>query len=440
MTSLKLFLPKAKDFRLARIRFLLFFCSHLFLIQNMFLLYAVGGESAKSSKKNQGALENSSMVLVPAARAPEFSDDADLQTLQKAIQESLTYYDTVPADSSFFFGKESYAAQQLVRSLKHLQRFLEQSPDAAALNRFIRDNFLIYRSVRIPNPTPPSAKIIFSAYHECSLKAALTPDFEYRYPIYGRPQDLVDVPLENFEPSKKGERIVGRVEGKTLFPYYTRKEIDSDGILKGKGLEIAWAKDPLDILFLQIQGSGWLQIPESTQTFHIRYAGDNGKPFRSVGTYLIESGALAKEGFSRAKMAEHLAKLSEEKKQFVLNQNPRYIFFEIVSSTHLTRGSLLVSLTPGRSIATDPKIYPRGALAWMRTEKPWFDSAGRFVGTKPLTRFVLNQDEGGAIKGPGRVDFFVGGGEEAERTAQKLWNPGELYFFILKEESARQSH
>ena len=118
--------------------------------------------------------------------------------------------------------------------------------------------------------------VTFSAYHEHTLTASLKRSRTFRYPLYARPKELVDVFLDKFSSKNKGERIVGKKEGAELVPYYTRKDIDSGGILKGRGLEIAWAKDPMEILFLQIQGSGWIELPDSTQTYHIRYAGDNG--------------------------------------------------------------------------------------------------------------------------------------------------------------------
>ena len=372
-----------------------------------------------------------SLVPVPADRVPNFTDDGSLPDLKKAVEHSLEYYSGLPPNASFLFGKDVYTLEEMTGSLRDLNKFLGSlpAPDASRLNGFIRGRFQVYRSAGMDG----RGKVTFSAYHEHSLKASLVPTREYRYPIYGRPPDLVDVYSENFDSRRKGERIVGRVDGKILVPYYTREEIDSKKILQGKGLEIAWAKDPLDILFLQIQGSGWIQVPDSTQTYHIRYAGDNGRLFRSVGSYLIETGAISKEQFSRAALVDYLAKQSEEKRQSILNQNPRYIFFEILSSTNSTRGSLLVSLTRGRSVATDPQCYPQGALAWIKTERPLFDSAGNFAGAGTLERFVLAQDEGGAIKGPGRIDFFAGGGIEAEKTAQRLWNPGELYFFVKKQ-------
>lgn len=384
--------------------------------------------NSQSSAKSEDQF-GSHLFSVPSASAPRFDDDGDAEGLKNSLASSLTFYANLPPETTFYFGAEAFNARQMAQSVQSILDFLKASTSTAQLCDFIQRDFLIYRSTA---PSVSSPTVTFSAYYEHSLKASLVPTAEYRFPIYGRPTDLVDVEMGNFDPSRKGERVVGRVETGKLIPYYSRKEIDSDKALKGKGLEIAWTKDPLDILFLQIQGSGWIQIPDSTATYHIRYAGDNGLPFRSVGLYLIESGAIPRAEFSRAKMIDYMKKLSDDKKQSILNQNPRYIFFEIVSSTNLTRGSLMVPLTAGRSVATDPKFYPQGALAWIRTERPLFDAQGNLKGRNPLTRFVLNQDEGGAIKGPGRVDFFVGGGAEAEWTAQKLWYPGDLYFFIKK--------
>jgi membrane-bound lytic murein transglycosylase A len=402
-----------------------------FVGSGLIFILSVSTNSPFPARREEGTVSPSgteSLVPVSAEEAPKLLDDSNLQDLKKAIEHSLEYYSGLPSSSSFLFGKDIYFAEDLAGSLAELSDFLKRDSSAAGLDRFIRSRFRIYRS----RGAAVSGKVTFSAYHEHSMKAALKPTEEYRYPIYARPPDLVDVVMENFDPQRKGERIVGRAEGKALVPYYTREEIDSKKVLQGKGLEIAWAKDPLDILFLQIQGSGWIQAPESSETFHIRYAGDNGRPFRSVGSVLIETGAIPKEQFNRAALVQYMKSQTEEKRQSILNQNPRYIFFEIVSSTNSTRGSLLVSLTAGRSIASDPKFYPQGALAWISTEKPAFDAEGKFAGTKPLSRFVLNQDEGGAIKGCGRIDFFAGGGVQAERMAQKLWYPGELYFFVKK--------
>jgi membrane-bound lytic murein transglycosylase A len=372
-----------------------------------------------------GEPARSSLTLV--RQFPPFEDEEDLRGLAEAVGQSWDYYRQLPPETVFYFGPDAYTAEQMVRTMSSIGQFLSQPRSAQDLNRFLRSDFNVYRS----SGASPRGEVTFSAYFEASLKGSLTPDSEYRFPLYGRPPELVDAQLGDFDPQKKGDRIAGRLEGRSLVPYYTREEIDSKGRLFGRGLEIAWAKNPLDIFLLQIQGSGSIEMPNG-QAFHIRYAGDNGRPYRSLGLSLIESGAIPKSEFSKARMVQYLNGLSDQDRQKALNVNPRYIFFELAPATTPTRGSLMVPLTAERSIASDPQCYPPGALAWIRTQRPVVDEQGQVKGLKNLSRFVLSQDEGGAIKGPGRIDFFVGKGLRAEKTAESLWYPGELYFFVRR--------
>ena len=359
---------------------------------------------------------------------PDFADGGGRKGLLESIEHSLAYYKALPSYTSFYFGQDVYSAATLIDSLKRLQVILKNPIEPAKLNEIFKKEFSVYKSAG----AGAQGKVTFSSYYEASLKAKFSSDAEYRYPLYARPADLLDADLGSFVPRLKGERIAGRAEGKNILPYYTREDIDSGGAIKGRGLEIAWAKNPLDILFLQIQGSGWIEIAGSTQIYHIRYAGDNGRPFVSVGQYLIGSGRIPGEGFTKDRMIDYLNGLSEAERQSMLNRNPRYIFFEITSATTATRGSLLVPLTAERSIASDPKFYPPGALAWIKTERPVFDSDWKLAGKEAFSGFVLNQDEGGAIKGAGRIDFFAGRGKKAEKMAEKLWFTGDLYFFVKK--------
>lgn len=370
---------------------------------------------------------STALFLISPDSAPPFLDDHDFPSLKASLEASRNFYSALPSSAPFYFGSDMRTAGELKEGLEDLVVQVQESSSPADLNQYIRAHFDIYRSCASPNPAP----VVFSAYHEYSLSASLSPDRTYRYPLYARPKDLFDMDVSAFDRNRRGERWVGRLDGTRLLPYYSREEIDSRGALFGRGLEIAWAKSPLDILFLQIQGSGQIELPGSTETLHIRYAGDNGRPYKSVGQYLIESGRIPRESFSRAAMEDYLRK-NEKERQMILNQNPRYVFFEIVSSTNQIRGALLAPLTAGRSIASDPKFYPPGALAWISTLRPVIDKSGAKSGTAPLTRFVLNQDEGGAIKGASRIDFFAGGGREAQILAQNLWYPGELYFFVKK--------
>ncbi len=371
--------------------------------------------------------ETGTLIKVEGLEVPSLEDSGDMESLKKALTESLAYLEAAPPESPFYFGKESYGKKEVQESLLQLKKFLKKKRSKKKLAQFIKKNFYLYRA----DTVGPKNGVTFSSYYEYGLSASLVPTEEFRYPLYGRPPELIDAPLEKFDPKKRGERVVGKVVGRELQPYYTREEIDSYQNLKGRGLEIAWAKDPLEILFLQIQGSGWIVTPEG-KTYHIRYTGDNGHPYRSVGLNLIQKGILTKENFSRQKMIDALTQMSEEKRQSFLNINPRYVFFEIVSDTVPIRGSLSVPLTAGRSIASDPKYYPPGAMAWIHTLKPIFDKDGNKIGAEEMRRFVFNQDEGGAIKGPHRIDFFSGKGPEAKKMAENLWYPGEIYLLIIK--------
>jgi len=271
--------------------------------------------------------------------------------------------------------------------------------------------------------------VVFSSYYEPPIAARLAPDRVYKFPLYARPPDLVDVDLSLFEPAYQGARIAGRYEGRRLVPYPTRSDIDSRKILKEKGLEIAWAKDPLDVLDLQIEGSGWIDFGAGIVR-RVRYDGDNGRRYQSVGQYLIATGRIPAKKFTRQAFLRYLARHPKER-QRLLNVNERYIFFRIDTSTvsPYAFGNIEVPLTPGRSIATDPKLFPKGALAFIYVGP----ADGRTGGSaSPIQRLVLSQDEGGAVQGPGRVDIFAGHGENAKQFATHMWNKGHLYFLVKK--------
>ena len=264
------------------------------------------------------------------------------------------------------------------------------------------------------------------------ISVRLTPDKKYRFPLYARPPDLVDVDLSAFDGAYQGMRVSGRREGQKIVPYPTRADIDSRMILHAKGLEIAWSKDPLDILDLQIEGSGWLDFGKG-KIHRVRYDGDNGRKYKSVGQYLISSGRIPAKQFSRQAFLKYLA-THEEERQELLNVNERYIFFrmDVSSAGAYAYGNIDVPLTSGRSIATDPKLFPKGILTWIDTTQALVTSHDRVKGSKALKRFMLNQDEGGAIQGPGRVDIFAGHGNKAKLFATHVWNKGKLYFLVKK--------
>ncbi|MCK7507334.1 MAG: MltA domain-containing protein [Desulfobacterales bacterium] len=205
------------------------------------------------------------------------------------------------------------------------------------------------------------------------------------------------------------QRSAGTVNGRTV-PYYTRREIDIDGVLKGKGLELIWVSDPVELNSLHVQGSGKIKL-EDGKIMTVSYAQNNGRPFRSVTLNMLDQNKIDRSDSSYRGFKMWLKSKSEKEIFEILSYNERYIFFRFVDREPV--GSLGQSVTPDRSIATDPDYFPQGALAFIRLRKPILDDDYKVVKRVDFSRFVLNQDKGSAIKGPGRVDLFCGFGSES---------------------------
>jgi membrane-bound lytic murein transglycosylase A len=269
--------------------------------------------------------------------------------------------------------------------------------------------------------------VLFTGYYEPVLTCRLNADDVYQYPLYKRPDDIIEIDLSLFGNGFPKNKIFGRLEGKKIVPYYSREEIDQKKAFAGKDLEILWCADILDIYTLQVQGSGKVDLGDGN-VISLLYDGQNGRPYRSIGKYLIDAGVIPRDKMSMQAIREYLRAHPEEIFK-ILNQNPSYVFFRIDMGPSL--GNIGVPLTPGRSIATDSKLFPKGAIALIQTEKPVIEN-NAIKEWVSFTRFVLNQDTGGAIKGPGRVDLFWGQGPEAEISAGYMQQEGELYFLLRK--------
>jgi membrane-bound lytic murein transglycosylase A len=356
--------------------------------------------------------------------SPEFRDDMDRESLTLAIRRNLEYLDRLNPETVFHYGPHDFTIQQVRESQEVFLDLLSRGLDADQLSREIRKKFRVYRATgRVED-----RRVLFTGYYEPIYEGSLAPDETFRYPLYRPPDDLIRIDLSLFSEKFKGENIVARIEGKKVLPYYSRYQIEAERVLKGKDLEIAWLKDPLDVAFLHIQGSGRLRLPEGKDLM-VHYQASNGRPYRSIGRYMIEKGFLAREEMSMQAIRKHLTEHPEVLDE-VLNYNPSYVFFRQVDSGPL--GSLDVLLTPGRSIALDSKIFPKGALGFISCQKPLVNDQGDIVGWTKFSRFVLNQDSGGAIKGAGRADIFWGSGPYAELTAGHLQHGGDLYILIKK--------
>ncbi len=352
------------------------------------------------------------------------ADDLVFKDVAAAVHESLEYYKKLPQDSAFFLGTDKVTALDMVVTLQNFLLIVENDSltQEQKLNR-IKKNFLLYRSIG----SDGNGKMLFTGYYEPLLSCRTTADETFRYPIYRKPDDIIEIDLTLFGNGFPQNKIFGRLDGKKIVPYYSREEIDKKKVLAGRDLEILWCSDIVDIYVLQVQGSGKVDLGDGN-VLSVLYDGQNGRPYKSIGKYLIDIGAVSKENMSLQTIREYL-RSHPDRLNDVLSQNQSYVFFRLATGPSL--GNIGVPLTPGRSIATDSKLFPKGALGFIATQKAVIEN-GAIKSWVPFTRFVMNQDTGGAIKGPGRADIFFGQGPDAELAAGHQQHEGELYFLLRK--------
>ncbi|WP_319585131.1 MltA domain-containing protein [uncultured Pseudodesulfovibrio sp.] len=264
---------------------------------------------------------------------------------------------------------------------------------------------------------------LLTGYYEPWLKASLSPDETFKYPLYGVPDDLQIVDLGSFHPRWAGQKLVYRVEDGQVEPYFDRAAIDGLGALEGTGDEIAWAADPVDVFFLQIQGSGRLDLPDGSFK-HILYGGRNGRQYVSIGKVLIEKGYIPKEEMSMQRIRQFLNE-NPDVAEDILFKNPSYVFFRLADEGPF--GSINAILTPRVSVAVDRSMIPLGSVVALKTALMDYDTGK----ADPFFSLVLAQDTGGAIQGT-RMDLFCGAGEEAETLAGHLQEGAEVYMLLSK--------
>ncbi len=264
------------------------------------------------------------------------------------------------------------------RALALLREAL-QEPEAS-FDAAVRARFVI----------PPAHEAFVTGYHEPTLAARRTRDGRFRHPIYRLPPAGTPLPA--------------------------RAEIDA-GALSGRGLELFWVEDPIELFFLHVQGSGRLEL-EDGSVVRIGYAGNNGKTYRAIGSVLVERGVLRREDATgpaiKAYLRAHPAQAPE-----ILRTNPRYVFFQARDgrAEQGPRGALGVPLVPWRSVAVDPDVVPLGSVGHLRVTLPRGDT---------FSALIVAMDTGTAIKGSGRIDLFCGPDDEAERVAGELRHGGSL--------------
>jgi membrane-bound lytic murein transglycosylase A len=252
---------------------------------------------------------------------------------------------------------------------------------------------LFFRPVLIEN----GSRALVTGYFEPELSGARQPTARFRYPVYRQP------------PEAKGAK-----------PWLTRREIAESDVMRGRDLAIAWVDDPVDLFFLQIQGSGRIRLRDGA-VIRVGYGGSNGHPYRSIGVELVRRGIYEAHQVS-AQVIKNWVRRNPQKGRELLYHNPSYVFFRRIDSVPAHAGPLGAmnrSVTAGRSIAVDPEFVPLGAPVWLEKKGP-----------RRMRRLMVAQDTGSAIKGPQRADVFFGTGDQAGRRAGKLRDPGRMVVLL----------
>lgn len=268
-------------------------------------------------------------------------------------------------------------------------------------------------------PWRVTAPAFVTGYYEPELNGSTVRSARFSVPLHRLPGDLVQVDLGEFRDTLKGERIAGRVENGRLKPYFPRADI-ARGALDGRDLELIWVDDPVDAFFLEIQGSGRVRL-EDGRLLRLGFAGQNGWRYVAIGRVLLDEGALGKDDVSMQSIKAWLA-ANPDKARTILDRNPSYVFFRFLDGDGPI-GAQGVALTPGRSLAVDRTEVPLGTPVFLDLAHP--DSAGGL-----LRRLVVAQDTGGAIRGAGRGDLFLGPGREAGEIAGRMKARGTFYLLL----------
>jgi membrane-bound lytic murein transglycosylase A len=264
---------------------------------------------------------------------------------------------------------------------------------------------------------------LITGYYEPLLRGARKKGGPYQTPLYKVPDDMVIIDIGSVYPELANKRVRGRLKGKRVVPYPAREEISRSGL---PGNELLWVDDAVEAFFLEVQGSGRVQLPDG-ETVRVAYADQNGRPYQSIGKWLVQKGELTTEQ-ATAQGIKAWIDGHPTRQQELFNVNPSYVFFKeekLPDPKVGPKGTLNVPLTPQRSVAIDRSQLPLGAPVYLNTTLPGDDEL-------PLQRLMLAQDTGGAIKGAIRLDLFFGFGSEAADFAGRMKQRGNIWVLLPK--------
>jgi membrane-bound lytic murein transglycosylase A len=331
----------------------------------------------------------------------------DKWNLIRAISYSLRYLDTPKATETYKnYPIPGITRDRVRRSLIRFKELLKTAKTPEELQNAIEKEFVLYQSVGHDN----QGTVHFTGYFEPIYTASLQRTSEYRYPLYREPK--------NFENWSKPHPNRLQLEGKD--------GLGNTSIIQGN--ELIWMRDRLEAYLVHVQGSARLKLTNG-KTITVGYDSSTDYPYVSIGKELVNDGIFALNELTLPILVDYLTENPEELSNY-LPRNNRFIFFRQTNGAP-PQGSLSVPVTAERSIATDKSLMPPGALALIKTSIPYMTNTGE-IETKLVSRYVLDQDTGSAIKGPGRVDIFMGTGKIAGDRAGLISNNGKLYYLLLK--------
>jgi membrane-bound lytic murein transglycosylase A len=337
-----------------------------------------------------------------------WGEKGDKKALITSINRSLQYLATERASKAY----QNYSVPQFTRdrvtaSLLRFRQLVQNSQSPSQLHTAITKEFDIYQSTG----SDKKGGVLYTSYYEPIYTASRVPTAEFRYPIYRIPPDI-----------EQWQR-----------PHPTRLELEgADGLqaekTKLKGLAFYWLRDRLEPYMMQIQGSAQLQLTDGSRT-SVGYAGNTAHDYSSIGKALADDGKVPLVGMTMPKILEYFHKYPPELNTYI-PRDESFVFFQENKGSPAT-GSIQVGLTPDRSIATDKSLMPPGALALIRAYLPFPEPSGAMQ-HRVVSRYVLDQDTGGAIKGAGRVDYYAGSGKIAGERAGVTVGHGQLFYLLLK--------
>jgi len=370
---------------------------------------------------------------------PALTDDLSFTDLTAALEADLKAL-SAKGDGNMIFGLRLITQPEYAASLKYLLSEAKADPSGERFRQALRDNFEAFEVYGLED----WGDVFITSYFEPVLEGSRQSTAQFSRPLYGLPKDLVTVDLTTFSATSpeliashglaartlRGQILPGaKDQPARVVAYADRTRIDG-GAIKDQAKVLAWV-DPIDGFFLEIQGSGLVKFKDGKE-MPVGYASQNGWAYEPVGKFLFD--AIPKDKMTQAALEAHLRSLPPDQARKIMEMNPSYVFFRQLEHRGVT--ALGAEVVAGRTIATDASFFPKGALAYMEFQKPVFNAPTdvEAASWQPTARFVLDQDTGGAIRGPHRVDLFWGRGAEAKQAAGVMKNHGRLVYFVPRSE------